>query len=132
MASQLTERDILLIVDVQNDFLPGGTLAVPGSDAIIPAINELARHFAHVALAQDWHVAGHSSFASSHPGKKPFDTIVLPYGPQVLWPDHCVQGTTGAQFSSALAVPQAEIVVRKGYRRAIADAGSGGDAHHVA
>jgi len=113
----LTDRDILLVVDVQNDFLPGGALAVPGGDVIVPVINRLAPQFAHVALAQDWHVAGHSSFASSHAGRRPFDTLLLPYGPQVLWPDHCVQGTPGAMLSSALAVPQAELVIRKGYRR---------------
>jgi nicotinamidase/pyrazinamidase len=112
-----TDRDILLVVDVQNDFLPGGALAVPGGDVIVPVINRLAPQFAHVALAQDWHVAGHSSFASSHAGRHPFDTLVLPYGPQILWPDHCVQGTPGAEFSSTLAVPQAELVIRKGYRR---------------
>jgi len=117
MTLKLTDRDILLVVDVQNDFLPGGALAVPGGDAIVPIINRLARRFAHVALCQDWHVADHSSFASSHPGKQPFDTIVLPYGSQVLWPDHCVQGTPGAEFSPVLALPQAEFVVRKGYRR---------------
>ena len=85
----------------------------------MPIVNELASHFPHVALTQDWHVAGHHSFASSHPGKAPFDTIMLPYGPQVLWPDHCVQGSAGAQFSPALMVPQAELIVRKGYRREI-------------
>lgn len=114
-----TDHDILLIVDVQNDFLHGGALAVPDGDAIVPIVNALAPRFAHVALTQDWHVPGHWSFASSHPGKAPFDTIVLPYGPQVLWPDHCVQGTAGAQFSPALAIPQAEFIVRKGYRREI-------------
>jgi nicotinamidase/pyrazinamidase len=119
MPTALTDHDILLVVDVQNDFLRGGALAVPDGDAIVPIVNGLALRFAHVALTQDWHVAGHGSFASSHPGKAPFDTIVLPYGPQVLWPDHCVQGTAGAQFSPALAVPQAEFIVRKGYRREI-------------
>jgi nicotinamidase/pyrazinamidase len=112
-----TDRDILLVVDVQNDFLPGGALAVPGGEAVVPLINRLVTRFAHVALSQDWHVAGHSSFASSHPGSKHFDSVVLPYGPQVLWPDHCVQDTPGAQFSPALAVPHAQLVVRKGYRR---------------
>jgi nicotinamidase/pyrazinamidase len=116
MSPHPTDRDLLLVVDVQNDFLPGGALAVPGGDAIVPVINRLALRFAHVALCQDWHVAGHSSFASSHSGRRPYDTIALPYGPQILWPDHCVQGTRGAEFSSALEVPQAEFVVRKGYR----------------
>jgi nicotinamidase/pyrazinamidase len=114
-----SDRDILLVVDVQNDFLPGGALAVPGGDAIVPVVNALALRFGHVALTQDWHVAGHLSFASSHPGRAPFETITLPYGPQVLWPDHCVQGTFGAEFSAALSVPQAEFIVRKGYRREI-------------
>lgn len=111
-----TDQDLLLVIDVQNDFLPGGALAVPDGDAIVPLINDLAPRFAHAALSQDWHAAGHSSFASSHPGRKPFETIDLPYGPQVLWPDHCVQGTPGAEFSPRLAVPQAELVIRKGCR----------------
>jgi len=115
----LTERDILLVVDVQNDFLGGGALAVPEGDGVVPIVNAVAACFAHVALSQDWHCPGHASFASSHPGKHPFETIALPYGEQVLWPDHCVQGTEGAQFSAALAVPRAEFIVRKGYRRAI-------------
>jgi nicotinamidase/pyrazinamidase len=119
MTLKLGDRDLLLVVDVQNDFLPGGALAVPDGDAIVPVVNALARRFAHVALTQDWHVAGHLSFASSHPGHAPFDTITLPYGPQVLWPDHCIQGSVGAEFSSALRVPQAEFIVRKGYRREI-------------
>jgi nicotinamidase/pyrazinamidase len=119
MRRALTDRDVLLVVDVQNDFLPGGALAVPDGDAIVPVANALALRFAHVVLTQDWHVAGHLSFASSHPGRAPFETITLPYGPQVLWPDHCVQGTVGAEFSAALSVPQAELIVRKGYRREI-------------
>jgi nicotinamidase/pyrazinamidase len=116
---KLRDHDILLVTDVQNDFLPGGRLAVPNGDAIVPAINSLSRCFAHVALTQDWHAPGHLSFASSHPGRVPFDMIELPYGQQVLWPDHCVQGTAGAQFSTALTVPHAELVIRKGYRREI-------------
>jgi nicotinamidase/pyrazinamidase len=117
MSESLTDRDILLVVDVQNDFLPGGALAVPDGDAIIPAVNRLARCFAHVALTQDWHVASHASFASSHPGKVPFETITLPYGEQVLWPDHCVQGTLGAELSASLDIPHAQLIVRKGHRR---------------
>jgi nicotinamidase/pyrazinamidase len=113
------EHDLFLIVDVQNDFLPGGALAVPHSDAIVPLINRLVSRFAHSALTQDWHVAGHRSFASSHHGRASFETIELSYGPQVLWPDHCVQGSAGADFSPALHVPQAEFIVRKGYRRDI-------------
>jgi nicotinamidase/pyrazinamidase len=119
MAWQSNARDILLAVDVQNDFLPGGALAVPGGDEIVPGINALARRFAHVALTQDWHTPGHLSFAASHPGRRPFETITLPYGSQILWPNHCIQGSVGAEFSSALAVPQAELIVRKGYRREI-------------
>jgi nicotinamidase/pyrazinamidase len=115
----LSESDLLLVVDVQNDFLPGGALAVPDGGAVVPIINALAPRFAHSALTQDWHCAGHLSFASSHPGRAAFETIELPYGVQVLWPDHCVQGTPGAEFSAALRMPQAEFVVRKGYRREI-------------
>ena len=108
-----------MVVDLQNDFLPGGALAVPDGDAVVPIANALASRFAHVALTQDWHVPGHLSFASSHPGKAPFGTILLPYGPQVLWPDHCVQGSVGAEFAPGLAIPRAELIVRKGYRREI-------------
>lgn len=115
----LSERDFLLVVDVQNDFLPGGALAVPDGGAVVPVINALAPRFAHTALTQDWHCPGHLSFASSHPGHAPFETIELPYGTQVLWPEHCVQGTLGAEFSAALRLPQADFVVRKGYRREI-------------
>ena len=119
MTWQTSARDILVAVDVQNDFLPGGALAVPGGDEVVPRINALARRFAHVALTQDWHAPGHLSFASSHPGRRAFDTVTLPYGAQILWPDHCVQGSFGAEFSAALAIPQAELIVRKGYRREI-------------
>jgi len=113
------DRDVLLIIDVQNDFCPGGALAVPQGDAIVPAVNRLAAEFAHVVLTQDWHPRGHASFASSHPGKQPFETIALPYGQQILWPEHCVQGTHGAAFHAGLDVPHAELVVRKGFRSAI-------------
>jgi nicotinamidase-related amidase len=113
------DRDVLLIVDVQNDFCPGGALAVPDGDAIVPAVNRLARSFAHVILTQDWHPPGHASFAGSHPGKRPFDAIEVSYGTQILWPDHCVQGTQGAHFHPELDVPHAELVVRKGFRSAI-------------
>src|SRR6266568_9321423 len=119
MALTLTNRDLLLVVDVQNDFLPGGALTVPDGDAVVPVVNALARRFAHVALTQDWHVPGHLSFASSHAGRAPFETITLSYGPQILWPDHCVQGSLGAEFSPALSIPRAELIVRKGYRRGI-------------
>jgi nicotinamidase/pyrazinamidase len=113
------DRDVLLIVDVQNDFCPGGALAVPEGDAIVPAVNRLARSFAHVVLTQDWHPLKHASFASSHPDKRPFDAIEVSYGTQILWPDHCVQGTQGAAFHPNLDVPHAELVLRKGFRSAI-------------
>jgi len=113
------ERDLLLIVDVQNDFCPGGALAVPRGDEVVPVINALAGKFAHVVLTQDWHPRGHSSFASSHPGSKPFETIEVAYGQQVMWPDHCVQGTRGAAFRDDLHADRAEIVLRKGYHREI-------------
>ena len=113
------DRDILVIVDVQNDFCPGGALAVPQGDQIVPSVNRLAAEFAHVVLTQDWHPAGHSSFASSHPGKQPFETIQMPYGPQTLWPDHCIQGSLGSDFHSGLAWTKAELVIRKGFRSAI-------------
>ena len=116
----MTTRDsVLIIVDVQNDFCPGGALAVAGGDQIVPVINDLARRFDNVVSTQDWHPAGHISFASSHAGGKPFDVIALPFGQQVLWPDHCVQGTRGAEFHAGLDVPHAQMIVRKGYRREI-------------
>jgi nicotinamidase/pyrazinamidase len=115
----MTSGDLLVIVDVQNDFCPGGALAVPRGDEVVPVVNRLARAFHHVVLTQDWHTPGHLSFASSHPGKQPFDTTELPYGTQVLWPDHCVQGTRGAEFHPALDVTRAVLVVRKGFRPAI-------------
>jgi nicotinamidase/pyrazinamidase len=113
------DRDVLLVIDVQNDFCPGGSLAVPDGDAILPTVNRLAREFAHVILTQDWHPPGHSSFASAHPGRQPYETTEMDYGPQILWPDHCVQDTPGAAFRSGLDVPSAELVLRKGFHRAI-------------
>jgi nicotinamidase/pyrazinamidase len=113
------DRDILVIVDVQNDFCPGGALAVPQGDEIVPAVNRLATEFAHVVLTQDWHPPGHASFASSHPGRQPFETINVSYGEQILWPEHCVQGTRGAAFHPDLDVPHAELVLRKGFRTTI-------------
>jgi len=113
------ERDFLLIVDVQNDFCPGGALAVKDGDGVVPGVNELAPRFRHVGLTQDWHPRGHQSFASAHPGRKPFETIVVAYGQQTLWPDHCVQDTPGAAFHPKLRVPQAELVIRKGFDPAI-------------
>jgi nicotinamidase/pyrazinamidase len=111
----IEKHDVLLLVDVQNDFCPGGSLAVPGGDEVVPLINSLAVKFAHVVMTQDWHPRGHLSFASSHSGKQVFQTIELSYGTQVLWPDHCVQGTAGAAFRDDLRVPHAELVLRKGY-----------------
>lgn len=111
--------DALIVVDVQYDFLPGGSLAVAGGDEIIAPVNRLARKFENVVQTQDWHPAGHISFASTHPGKKPFEVIELPYGPQVLWPDHCIIGSPGAQFDSRLDLPGVQTIVRKGYRPAI-------------
>jgi len=111
--------DVLVVIDAQNDFCPGGALAVPDGDAIIPVVNGLAGKFEHVVLTQDWHPSGHSSFASSHPGKQPFETVKLSYGEQTLWPDHCVQGTKGANFHAKLALTGSELVLRKGFRQAI-------------
>jgi nicotinamidase/pyrazinamidase len=107
--------DVLLVVDVQNDFCPGGSLAVPRGDEVVPLLNRLAARFEHVVLTQDWHPAAHRSFASSHPGRKPYDTIELAYGAQILWPDHCVQGTPGAEFRSDLRIAHAGLVLRKGF-----------------
>ena len=119
MNSRGSEREVLIVVDIQRDFCPGGALAVPEGDAIIPAVNALARRFKHIVLTQDWHPPGHASFASSHPGKAPFDTIELDYGAQTLWPDHCVQGSDGAAFHPALDIPSVELIVRKGYHLGI-------------
>jgi nicotinamidase/pyrazinamidase len=105
----------LIVVDVQNCFTPGGSLAVDKGDEIIPLINKIAQAFQNVVLTQDWHTANHISFASSHAGKKPFDVIDLPYGKQVLWPDHCVQGTDGAAIHRGIDIPHAQLVIRKGF-----------------
>jgi nicotinamidase/pyrazinamidase len=113
------ESDVLLVVDIQNDFCPGGRLAVPGGHDVVPHINRTAQRFKHAVLTQDWHPAGHLSFASSHRGKQPFETIEMAYGAQILWPDHCVQGTHGAQFHDDLHVPHASLVLRKGFRPTI-------------
>lgn len=112
---RLLPHDILLVVDVQRDFLPGGALAVPEGHDVIAPINRLGALFGHVLLTQDWHPAGHVSFAASHAGRAPFDTVALPYGPQVLWPTHCVQGTPGAELAAGLDLPRAELVIRKGF-----------------
>ena len=114
---KIDDASALIVIDVQNCFLPGGSLAVKEGDQVIPVINRLAKGFANVVMTQDWHTAGHVSFASVHAGKKPFETIDLPYGKQVLWPDHCVQGTDGAGLSKDLSIPQAELVIRKGYHK---------------
>ncbi len=113
----LDKTSVLLVIDVQNCFLPGGSLAVKDGDQVVPVINALAKKYPDVVMTQDWHTPGHVSFASSHGGKKPFDTIELKYGKQVLWPDHCVQGTDGASLSRDLAIPQAELILRKGYNK---------------
>ena len=113
------DGEVLLVIDVQNDFCPDGRLAVPSGDEVVPVINRRARDFRHVVLTQDWHPEGHSSFASSHPGHDIFSTIAMPYGPQTLWPDHCTWGSAGAEFHSGLDIPQAELVIRKGFRRGI-------------
>ncbi len=113
---QITPQDVLLVVDIQNDFCPGGALAVPDGDAVISVLHRIAPRFEHIILTQDWHSPAHASFASAHPGKHPFEQINLSYGPQTLWPDHCVQGTRGAEFHPALCLPQAELILRKGFR----------------
>ncbi|RIJ09790.1 bifunctional nicotinamidase/pyrazinamidase [Pseudomonas sp. 91RF] len=110
----ISPRTALLVIDVQNDFIPGGQLAVPEGDRIVPLINRLAEQFRQVVIAQDWHPAGHASFASSHPGHQPYDVIQLPYGEQTLWPDHCIQGSHGAEFHSGLNLPHAQLIIRKG------------------
>jgi nicotinamidase/pyrazinamidase len=109
-------NDVLLVIDVQNDFCPGGALAVPRGDEVIAPIHRIAPLFQHIVLTQDWHPSNHFSFAASHPGKQPYDSIDLPYGSQTLWPPHCVQGTRGAEFHPALHLPQAELILRKGFR----------------
>jgi nicotinamidase/pyrazinamidase len=111
--------DVLIVVDVQNDFCPGGALAVPRGDEVVPVVNRLAVAFRNVVLTQDWHPRGHLSFASSHPGHQVFETIAASYGPQVLWPDHCVQQTPGAEFHRGLEIPHAGLVIRKGMNRLI-------------
>jgi nicotinamidase/pyrazinamidase len=111
--------DILLVIDVQNDFCAGGALAVPDGDAVVPVINRLGERFDHIALTQDWHPQGHSSFATTHPGTAAFASVTMPYGEQTLWPDHCVQGTAGAAFHPQLVLSRAELIVRKGFRSAI-------------
>lgn len=111
----MDSSSVLIVTDIQNDFLPGGALAVADGDQIIPHVNELARRFKNVVITQDWHPAHHISFASSHPGRAPFDVIDLRYGPQVLWPDHCIQGSFGAALADGIDIPHAQMIIRKGY-----------------
>jgi nicotinamidase/pyrazinamidase len=113
------DRDALIVIDVQNDFCPGGALAVPEGDAVVPLINRLSQQFRQAVLTQDWHPPGHRSFASSHPGRAPFSSLSLPYGEQTLWPDHCVQESAGAQFHPGLEVGCAQLILRKGFRAEI-------------
>jgi len=114
-----SDTDALLIIDVQKDFCPGGMLAVEGGHDVVPVINRLQDHFANIVLTQDWHPADHTSFASGHAKKKPFDTVTVTYGDQTLWPDHCVQGTPGAEFHPDLNSDQAQLVIRKGFRTTV-------------
>ncbi len=110
-------QDVLLVVDMQNDFMPGGALSVPQGDEIVPLVNRIAGRFKNVVLTQDWHPSDHRSFASSHPGRLPFETVELAYGRQILWPDHCVQAAPGAALHADLAIPHASLIVRKGHHR---------------
>jgi len=112
-------HDVLLVIDVQNDFCPGGRLAVAGGDLVVAVIHSIAPRFEHIVLTQDWHPPDHRSFASAHPGKKTYDQTEMPYGNQTLWPDHCVQGTRGAEFHPDLGLTRAELILRKGFRRDI-------------
>jgi nicotinamidase/pyrazinamidase len=111
------DTDAFIVIDMQNCFIPGGSLAVKEGDLIVPLINKIAKSFKHVVLTQDWHTADHISFASQHAGKKPFEAVKVGYGTQVLWPDHCVQGTEGAALAKGLDIPHAELIIRKGYRK---------------
>ena len=117
MLSSKEKSRTLIVIDVQNDFCPGGALPVPEGDVVVPVINRLLKHFDHIILTQDWHVQDHISFASFHPEHQPFDSIPLPHGRQTLWPDHCVQGTVGAEIHPDLTVDRAELIVRKGFRK---------------
>ncbi|MCS6759765.1 MAG: bifunctional nicotinamidase/pyrazinamidase [Candidatus Devosia euplotis] len=119
MTFPISPRDVLIVVDVQNDFLPGGHLAVADGDAVVPLINALGKKFTNVIFTQDWHPEDHMSFASQHAGKSPFDTVELPYGTQRLWPDHCVWNSHGAALSTDLDIPHAQLIIRKGYNRGI-------------
>ena len=116
---KIAADDVLIVIDVQNDFCPGGALAVADGDAVIPVIHRVAPLFQHIILTQDWHTPGHQSFASVHPGKEPYEQVRVSYGKQTLWPDHCVQGSRGAEFHPALHLPRTELVLRKGFRQEI-------------
>jgi nicotinamidase/pyrazinamidase len=116
MAIELTDRDVLLVIDVQNDFCDGGALAVPRGEDVVPVIHRIAGVFRHAILTQDWHPPDHHSFASHHPGRQPFETIETSHGSQMLWPDHCVQGSLGAAFHAHLQLDNAELILRKGFR----------------
>lgn len=118
-ALSIGPSDVLIVIDIQNDFCPGGNLPVPHGDEVIPLINRLGSQFSNVVLTQDWHPFDHRSFASQHPGRRPYESITLPYGSQALWPDHCVQNTSGAAFHRSLDVPHASLVLRKGINRNI-------------
>jgi nicotinamidase/pyrazinamidase len=115
----MNAKSVLIVVDVQNGFMPGGGLPVPRGDEVVPVINALAKRFANVVLTQDWHPAGHASFASSHAGKNPFELMQMPYGEQVLWPDHCVQGTHDAALHADLHIPHAQLIIRKGFHAGV-------------
>ncbi len=119
LGEPLSDSDVLLVLDVQNDFCPGGGLAIPEGDRVVPVVNRLMQQIPHVVLTQDWHPPEHNSFASAHPGKAPYETVQAAYGEQVLWPDHCVQGTLGAEFHPDLDVGRAELITRKGFRAEI-------------
>jgi len=119
MAIRISNQDVLLVIDIQNDFCTGGALAVPDGEQVVPVVNRIASHFDHIVLTQDWHPPGHSSFASSHTSKQPFDSIEVAYGQQTLWPDHCVIGTSGAAFHPGLHLEKAELILRKGFRKEI-------------
>lgn len=113
------QNEALIVIDVQNDFCPGGALAVAGGSDIVPLVNRHMIRFDHAVLTQDWHPADHSSFALNHEGRTPFETIDMPYGPQTLWPDHCIQGSNGAEFHPGLDRNKAELIIRKGFRREV-------------
>ncbi len=119
MSIELVDRDVLLIIDVQNDFCDGGALPVPGGQQVVPIIHRIAHLFRHVIMTQDWHPRDHHSFASHHPGRSPFETIATEYGEQILWPDHCVQGSAGAEFYPHLQPDNVELILRKGFRNNI-------------